>query len=305
MRSILGNSKSASQHAGRPPAAVELTPEGVLAAAVAGKGEQPVYGFEPLRAGALVPGIAEPNLRAPEAVVAAIRNSLEAVSPRTRFVTLVVPDTAVRVFVLDFDSLPARPAEAVPVLRFRMRKMVPFDVEHSGLSYQVLSESRTETRVLAAILPHVILEEYEGAVRSAGYESGVVMPSTLAALAALDSTEPVLTACLSNHAMTTAITSGNDLLLYRTLDLPENPRERLAEVQRGVAVASAYYEDKLAARPRQIYFSGSGEPADFALWIGDPEVTVVDLAPRPATGAATKLGHATFAGITGALAGVA
>lgn len=303
MRAILGNPKSASQHGGRPPAAVELTPEGVLAAALPEKNEPPVYAFQPLRAGALVPGIAEPNIRTPEAVTPAIRNALDSVAPRTRSVTLVLPDTAVRVFVLDFDSLPARPAEAVPVLRFRMRKMVPFDVEHAGLSYQVLSETKTETRVLAAILPNVILVEYEGAVRAAGYEPGAVMPFTLAALAALDSTEPVLTTCLSRHAMTTAIASGNDLLLYRTLDLPENPRERLAEIQRGVAVASAYYEDKLASRPRQIYFSGHSEPGEFVLWIGDPEVTVVDLAPRPATGAATRLGHASFAGITGALAG--
>jgi type IV pilus assembly protein PilM len=304
VRSILGN-KSTSQHGTRPPAAVELTPEGVLAGAISGKNQPPVYAFEPLRAGALFPGIADPNIRAQEAVIQAIRSALDSVSPRTRSVTLVVPDTAVRVFVLDFDSLPARPSETASVLRFRMRKMVPFDVEHAGLSYQVLSESKTETRVLAAILPNSILEEYESAVRAAGYEPGAVMPFTLAALAALDSTEPVLTTCLSRLAMTTAITTGNDLLLYRTLDLPESPRERLAEIQRGVAVASAYYEDKLAVRPRQIYFSGNGEPAEFALWIGDPEVTVVDLAPRPGTGAVTKLGHANFAGITGALAGAA
>ena len=54
--------------------------------------------------------------------------------------TLIVPDTAVRVFVMDFDSLPAKAAEALPVLRIRLRKMVPFDVEKAGVSYQVLSQ---------------------------------------------------------------------------------------------------------------------------------------------------------------------
>ena len=53
---------------------------------------------------------------------------------------MVLPDTVVRVFVLDFDTLPAKAAEAIPVLRFRLRKMVPFDVEHAGVSYQVLSQ---------------------------------------------------------------------------------------------------------------------------------------------------------------------
>ena len=67
----------------------------------------------------------------------------------------------VRVFVLDFDSLPAKPAEAYSVLRFRLRKMVPFDVEHAGVSYQVLSENRTECKVLAAVIPGPMLAEYE------------------------------------------------------------------------------------------------------------------------------------------------
>jgi type IV pilus assembly protein PilM len=305
VRSILGKAKSGTQHAGRPPAAIEITPEGVLAASLPGKGEPAVFAFEPLRPGALTPGIGEANLHAPEALAAAIRSALNSVSPRTRAVTVVIPDTAVRVFVLDFDSLPQRAAEAVPVLRFRLRKMVPFDVEHAGLSYQILSESKTECRVLTAILPSPILEEYEDVVRAAGYEPGSVMPSTLAALAAHESTEPVLAACLSRAAMTTSITSGHDLLLYRTLDLPENPRERLAEVQRGIAVASAYYEDKLATRPRALYFSGNGEASEFARWIGDPELKVMDLAPRPGRGLTTVMGSVSVAGITGALAGAA
>ena len=114
----------------------------------------------------------------------------------------------VRVFVLDFDSLPAKPAEALPVLRFRLRKMVPFDVEHAGLSYQVLSQSKTECKVLAAVLPGAILAEYEAAVRAAGYEPGAVLPSSLAALEAIDSMEAVLAANLSALALTTSITNG-------------------------------------------------------------------------------------------------
>ncbi len=56
--------------------------------------------------------------------------------------TVVLPDSVVRVFVLDFDSLPSKAAEVFPVLRFRLRKMVPFDVEHAGVSYQVLRKRR-------------------------------------------------------------------------------------------------------------------------------------------------------------------
>ena len=291
--------KSETSSAGRPPAAVELSPEGVLAAALPG----PVYAFAPLPPGALLPGIGEPNIRSAEAVSDAIRSALSQVSPRSRAVTLILPDTVVRVFMLDFDTLPARPAEAISVLRFRLRKMVPFDVEHAGVSYQVLSQQKNEWKVLTAVLPGPILAEYEAAVRAAGYDPGAVLPSSLAALEAIDSMEAVLAANLSPLALTTSIANGSDLLLHRTLDLPENPALRLSEIQRGIAVAAAYFEDKLQAPARTLHYAGCYETSEFASWIDDPGLTVVDLAPRPETGAMTALGLANIAGAAGALAG--
>jgi type IV pilus assembly protein PilM len=311
VKSIFSKIKFGPVPGARPPAAVELSPGGVLAAATPGAGQPPVFAFEPLPEGAIVPGIGEQNLRAQELVANAMRAALGQVSPRTRAVTLVLPDTVVRVFMLDFDSLPDKAAEAVPVIRFRLRKMVPFEVEHAGVSYQILVENKDECKVLAAVIPGQILQEYEAAVRMAGYEPGAVLPASLAALGAIHSVDPVLTANLGALALTTAITHGQDLLLYRTLDLPEEPEQRLGEVQRGIAVASAYYEDKVGARPSRLYYAGIGaggnsSAEDFACWIDEPELTVVDLAPRPETGAATPLGNLlTLAGVVGALAGAA
>jgi type IV pilus assembly protein PilM len=309
VNSILSKIKPGSEPGGRPPVAVELSPQGVLAAASPGKGLAPVYAFERLPEGALIPGAGEQNLHAPEVVANAIRNVLGQVSPRTRSVTLVLPDSVVRVFVLDFDSMPARAAEAVSVLRFRLRKMIPFDVEQAGVNYQILVASKTSCKVLAAVIPGVNLHEYEAVVRQAGYEPGVVLPTSLAALAAIDSTEPVLATNLGVTTLTTCITNGQDLLLYRTLNLPEDPGKRLQEVQRDIAVAAAYYEDKLGTRPKLLYFAGIGAGGnsaaeDFARWIDSPDLTVVDLASRPETGAATPLGNLlSLAGVSGALAG--
>jgi len=287
----------------RPPVAVELTPEGVLAAAVPAPGQPPVYAFQPLPAGSIVPGIGEPNVRASEAVAEAIRSVLGQVSARGRSVTLVLPDTTVRVFVLDFDALPSSPVEAFSVLRFRLRKMVPFDVEHAGLSYQVLTESKGEVKVLAAVLPGAILAEYEAAVRAAGYEPGAVLPSSLAALATIDSLEAALVANLTHHTLTTAITNGNDLLLYRTLDLPENVELQLAEVKRGIAVAAAFFEDKLGARPTKLLYAGTYGNEVFARAIDGEDFALTHLVERPETGAVTSLGDTSVAGIAGALAG--
>lgn len=304
MLSMLGRTQSASQATPRPPAAVELSPECVVAAALPGKGAQPVVAFEYLPSGAVAPGIGGQNLLAPDAVVAAMRKALDQVAPRKRAVTLVVPDLAVRVFVLDFDTLPAKPAEAIPVLRFRLRKMVPFDVEHAGVSYQIVSTDRTETRALTAILPGPLLAEYEGAVRAAGYEPGAIMPSSLAGLAALDSDEPALAAFLQSGSLTTAITQGQNMLLYRTLELPEEPEAQFIEVQRDIAVAMAYFEDRLATRPRRLHYAGRRSAREFSAQIQETGLDVLELAQHIKTGVGTALGTVSLAGVTGALAGV-
>ena len=294
---------SKNKTGGRPRTAIEVAPEGALAATIPHGSESPAYAYAPLAPGSLVPGVAEANVRNQDAVVEAIRKVLGELEPKSRALTLVLPDTAVRVFVLDFDTLPQKPVEAIPVLRFRLRKMVPFDVEHAALSYQVLVQGEGNVKVLATVMPGPVLAEYEAAVRAAGYESGAVLPSSLASLAALDSPEPILAANLSGQALTTSITSGQDLHLFRTVDLPEDADARAAEIQRSIAVAAAYYEDKLAGRPRRLHYAGIAKAEDFARVLADPDLSVVDMVPSTGLGATTALGPLSIAGISGALAG--
>jgi type IV pilus assembly protein PilM len=299
----MGTRTKQAQGGGRPTAAVELTPQGVLAAALPARNAPTVYAFESLPAGALTPTLTETNVQRPEVLAAAIRAALEAVAPRTRAVTIVLPDTAVRVFVLDFDSLPSSAAETLEVLRFRLRKMVPFDVERAGLSFQILSAGKQECRVLVATMAAPVLEEYESAVRAAGFDPGAVLPAGLAALAGLQGEEPVLAACMNGLSLTTAITRGADLLLYRTADLPADAAQRLAEVQRDIAVAAAYFEDTMATRPERLLYAGIGSAEQFARWTGERDLRVVEMAERPTSGVITALGELSVAGIAGALAG--
>ncbi|HEX4322631.1 MAG TPA: hypothetical protein VHZ52_17080 [Acidobacteriaceae bacterium] len=296
---------------GRPAAACEISTLGVVAAATSAAGQGPAYAAESLPALAITPGL-ESNVFDHPAVSSAIRSALGQVSPRTKSVTVVVPDAAVRVFVLDFDTLPAKQDEAVPVLRFRLRKSVPFDVEHAGISYQVLSEgsARTETqwKVLAAIMPGPVLAEYESVVRSAGYEPGAVLPVSLAVLAALENQEAVLAVHLSAGTLTTSIVSGNDILLYRTVELPaaggaDGLDVQKGEIQRSIAVAAAFFEDRLQVRPHRLLYSGILPAREFAELLDDPAMAIGEAVARPEVGMASAMGMHSVAGVTGALAG--
>lgn len=299
---LLPAASLAVRHGGRPPSAIELSSSGVVAAA----GRPPVYAFAPLAAGTLVPGIGEENIRSMEAVVAAIRTALEPVHPAKRAITLVLPDTSARVFVLDFESIPARTEEVLSVLRFRLRKVLPFEVEKAAIGYQVLQQKSELCRVLTAVVPGPVREEYETAVRKAGYEPGAMLPASLASLEAVEaggSLEAALTATLSHEALTCCISTTTDLMLYRILELPADEAQRATEIQRGIAVAAAFYEDKLQAPPRTLRYTGLLEIEQFRPLATLPDLSIEALTPHPETGALTGLGTASLAGVTGALAG--
>jgi type IV pilus assembly protein PilM len=166
------------------------------------------------------------------AIVAAVRKALEAVSLRSREVTLIVPDAAIRVLLLDFDELPAKPVEALPVVRFRLKKLLPFDADDAAVSYQVMATAKGSLQVLAVAMPRHLLADYESVVREAGFEPGAVLPSTLAALAGLPEQDaPVLVVNAGREGVTTAIVKAGVLLLHRTVDLGADMRADAAAAQ--------------------------------------------------------------------------
>ncbi len=67
-----------------------------------------VSSFAPLRPGVLAAGLKPPNFTDRAAVAAALRQALDEISVKESQITVVIPDAAVRVLLLDFDLLPAK-----------------------------------------------------------------------------------------------------------------------------------------------------------------------------------------------------
>jgi type IV pilus assembly protein PilM len=210
----------------RPRLAVEVRAEGVIAArAEDAAAVLTAVSTANLAEGALTPGLKVGNIGDKAAVVAAVRKALDGVAgtgrERSRDVTLVVPDAAVRVLFLDFDQLPSKAGEALPVVRFRLKKLLPFDADEAMVSYQLMGLVKGSLiKMVAVAMPKDVLAEYEGAVMAAGYLPGAVLPSTLAALAGLDETDaPQLVVNAGPRGVTTAIVNAGVLLLHRSVDM--------------------------------------------------------------------------------------
>jgi type IV pilus assembly protein PilM len=308
----------------RPRLAVEIMPYGVLAAApgnvaVAGESQDVVTAYVPLRVGIVTPGLKSTNLPDRAGASAAIRQALEQVTAGrkgSRQVTVIVPDAAVRVLLLDFDSLPAKAADVLPILRFRLRKLVPFEVDDAAVTYQVMDVpkdapkqpgSENLVRVAVAIMPQAIRAEYEDAVREAGYEPGSFLSSSLACLAAVPNDGASLLVNRNANSVTTAIARASELLLFRTLDFAESSVDPIAEalaieeLQQAVSVSIAYYEDMLSTTIPHIYSVGPGGASELERLLNDDTIRVRELVPSP-PGASRSETAGMLAGVVGALA---
>ena len=325
----------------RPRLAVEVRAEGVVAArAEDAAGLLSAVSHGRLTEGALLPGLKGGNVVDRFCVLAAVREALNHVAGSGRDVTIVVPDGAVRVLLLDFDDLPGKTAEALPVIRFRLKKLLPFDADTAAVSYQVMSSERGMVRVLAVAMPREVLEEYEGIVSAAGYVPGAVLPSTLAALAALDAQEtPALVVNAGRSSVTTAIVRDGILLLHRSLEMafeeapgagahtaegqrmsPYDPAksqtqvlERIEsavearEIAQAVNVASAYFEDMLATAPGKVLCTGPLGAEGLRALLEENGVKcqetqeLVSLAALGSGAATTRVPRSWLAGVRGAL----
>src|SRR5205807_4021847 len=205
-----------------------------------------------------VPDLIENNLQQRTAIVSALQEALGNVGTRSRDVIAVLPDAAVRVVLLDFETLPDNREEAEGVVRFRLRKSLPFDVDKAAVSYHTQT-SGAGLRVVAAVALHSVIEDYESAFRDAGFSPGVVLPSMLAALGGTPGEHGTLVVKVDARTTSIAILDKQQLLLFRTL---ENTRgvtisgEQLAE---DVYPSVVFFQDTYHLNIDKIFVAGLPE----------------------------------------------
>jgi type IV pilus assembly protein PilM len=249
----------ASKTKARPRIACEVSADRVLAGRLAEKGGLiEACTARELAPGSVVPDLTEVNLREPEAVRKAINDAIGGVAGRARDVIAVLPDAAVRVVLLDFDTLPPNAQEAESVVRFRLKKSLPFDVDKAKVSYHAQA-ALGGLRLVAAVALNSVIEDYESAFRDAGFSAGVVLPSMLAALGAAEADRPTLVLKVDARTTSLAILDSGQLLLFRTL---ENTRgvtitgEQLAEE---VYPSVVFFQDTYHTNIERIYIAGLPE----------------------------------------------
>jgi type IV pilus assembly protein PilM len=285
----------------RPRIACEISADRIIAVRAADGGTAlEAAATAALPEGLLAPGLQQANVPDRAKVVPALRDALAAVAGRARDICLIIPDATTRVMLLDFESFPEKQPDAEAVVRFRLKKSLPFDVEHSSVSFE-RQGTALPVRVVAAVSPRSVLEEYESLVREAGYNPGCVLPSTLAALGLADASRPTMVIKVEHGTTTFAIVDQDQILLYRALDNGGSDvnGESLFD---DVNTSLVYFEDRYGVGVDRMLVAGVQSAQSLQGAFAGSGIHVEELVPTAAAGAVTgNVPRSALAGVVGAL----
>ncbi|MGH9435161.1 MAG: hypothetical protein ACRD06_04075, partial [Terriglobia bacterium] len=160
---------------------------------------------------------------------------------------LILPDGAVRVNVLEFDTLPSKSKEVESLLRWRVKDSLGFPSEEATLSHQEIHRAEGKIELLVVAVRRQVMEQYEAALEAARGGPVFTQPATLALLPLLPETEPggqLLTHVCSGW-VTHALVQGSRLRFWRTRQLTgAESAEQAGEVVSEAARAAASARDR-------------------------------------------------------------
>ncbi|HXH91357.1 MAG TPA: hypothetical protein VNN25_07235 [Thermoanaerobaculia bacterium] len=195
-----------------------------------------------LRDDVFAPGVVTPALQN-EAVFADVLRRLKLETGRWDKVSILVPDSWIRMNIIELQSVPERASEVEEVIRWSLRRTMPIDPSLLRLSYEVLT--RTPPRVLAFSAVEATLASIERLFAAAGVEVILLEPCGLNIWNAITSREALTTRdriffYIRANDFTTAVFRGSQPLFIRSRNLDG---ERSLEQE--IKLSATYLRDSL------------------------------------------------------------
>lgn len=260
-----------------PPSLVfEVSETGVALAKLGAKTRLPeALLFAPLATGAVEASPIRENVRNPEELGRALEELLVQAAPngarrKKKEAALLLPDNCARITVLDFETLPGDAGERLALIRWRLKKGVPFDVETASISYQIQRGAGAGKRisVLVAVSPAEVVGQYEAAVRKLGLNPGYVGVSVAAALNLVTEQGVTMLVKLAGHTLSIVVMDQGLVKLVRS---PEAggaaealSEEWLREIAADLYPTFVYVADNFGAPVSKVVLAGFGSAYSLA-----------------------------------------
>jgi type IV pilus assembly protein PilM len=217
-------------------------------------------GFQPFEPGTLAVTPLQDNVLRPDVVAA----TLERIAPsngnkKRRPAAVILPDHAVRVSLLDFDSFPAVAEEQQALVRFRIKKTIPYEIDSAAIRFWAQPSASNaknggkKTEVVVVTVALEILARYEALFRSSNFHPGDVTTSSLAALNLYRETGVAVIAKLAGNVLTILAQTEGHLKLFRCLEIDPDSDEDILSV---LFPTFAFVEDELGQPVRKLILCG-------------------------------------------------
>jgi type IV pilus assembly protein PilM len=236
-----------------PPAfAFELSEDGI---AYAQRGAAEQHSFKRFDVPVLKVSPVHDNVQNADALKATI-DTIVPQDGKKRRAALILPDYCGRVAVLDFNSFPAAPEEQLALVRFRMKKSVPFDVDTAVVAYYPQPRvGKGNIDVVVAVMAREIVTRYEAPFRAAALQPGDVTTSSLAMLNSVQPDGLTMVAKLCGRTLSAMVLDGSTLKLFRCVEMEDTSRTEIEAVLHPTFV---YIEDELHRTLGRLLLCGFG-----------------------------------------------
>ena len=242
-----------------PPSMVfELSEAGISMARLTAKTE---LDFRPLRPGVLAITPLKDNIMPDELSIAVREMAPPNGNRKRRDVALILPDYSSRIAVLDFDNFPSDTKEQLSLIRFRIKKSVPFDVESAAISYFVQTAEGKKFDVVVVVAPLEVISRYEAPFRAAGMNPGLVTTSSLVSLNLVEDGGITVVAKITGRVLTVMVLQNGRLKLVRCLEVHAND---VAEIAADLYPTFVYIEDNIGAKAERLLLCGFAERMEAA-----------------------------------------
>lgn len=232
-----------------PDVAIEIDAAHVAVARLAWQGGTAAVAghiVEPLPPGTVVPSLSAANITDSAVVSQALTQALARLGGRVTRAALVIPDTAAKVSLVRFETVPPRATDLAELVRWQVRKSAPFPLDDAVVGFTPGARAADGGQEFVVTVARTdVVGQYEDACAHAGVQTGLVDIATFSIIngvlagAAPPSGDALLVHATSTYT-TLAVLRGEDLIFFRHRE--EDTEGTLADVVHQTAM---YYEDRL------------------------------------------------------------
>ncbi len=245
-----------------PPVAIEIDRGQLTLVRVKRRGRmRPIleaHRVQPAPEHAVGATIFRPNLGSVEEMTGQARELFEKSATKPGKVSLILPDNLAKVSIVSLPERPATRKQLREMLRFKLRRSVPFRLEDAVISSWALPGVGSEMHLLVAVMLRSVVEQYEAAFSAIGARPGLVdlcTPSLFNLVrpdlekAVAEGSDTALLNSTRNY-FTLMIVRADRVVFFRCKTYAageeEDPSGRLAVMGRELTSSLSYYEQKLS-----------------------------------------------------------